>query len=569
MRPVRSRDERSDAVTPHEKPRRPIDAAPVAQEHLGRGPPLAGAKTMHAAALPSLQLILINIGFALLMVSAGFFAGWWVFSGTSGDHDAPDESEADRDRERARAALARIRELANSVAHDVGAHNTRVQEITTDLHEYRIEGNEDIDGVVLATVAEMMKANEQLQSQLASAEQKLQQQAEEIEHHAATARTDPLTQVNNRRAFDLELERRFVEWKRLQSPYSVVLIDVDFFKKFNDVHGHQAGDEVLRGVARVLNEAMREMDVVCRYGGEEFAIIMPATEGEQARQGAERARTAIEAAKFQFEGTTLQVTASVGVAEIQLGEDNETLIRRADEALYASKKQGRNTTHFHTGTCSIPISPKSPRRAVANESPAEKTSPGVETSTADEESTNVNSNTLAKLPQADTFLAELGRRIAEAQRLKTPLSVMLIHIDDFAHFTEQFGAQVGTCLLDTVAQYLDILLRDMDLLAHYKDDRFVVMLPGSELEDTTEIGRRLRRAIADFAIPTKNTKLRLSVSLGLTSLATNDDNEIMLQRAERALAAAIANGPDAAYLHDGKRCQAIHYEEPAHSSPSP
>lgn len=520
---------------------------------------------MHAAALPSLQLILINIGFAILMVSAGLLAGWWVFSGTSDDNDAHDDSEAER--ERARAALARIRDLANSVAHDVGAHNTRVQEITTDLNEYRIEGHDDIDGVVLATVAEMMKANEQLQSQLASAEQKLQQQAEEIEHHAATARTDPLTQVNNRRAFDLELERRFVEWKRFQSAYSVVLIDVDHFKKFNDIHGHQAGDAVLRGVARVLREAMRELDVVCRYGGEEFAIIMPATEGDQARRGAERARQAIEAAKFEFEGTTLQVTASVGLAEIQVGEDNESLIRRADEALYASKKQGRNTSYFHTGECSIPISPQTTRQAVDHTpTPPQPSTPPPEVPAAESNHSMLSTDMLAKLPQFDTFLTELRRRIAEAQRFNVPMSVMLIHVDDLGRFTEKHGEQIGACLLDTVAQYLEILLREMDLLAHYKDDRFVVMLPGSELEDTTEVGRRLRQAIADFSLPMKSTSLRLSVSFGFTMLAASDDDTSLLQRTERALAAAIANGPDGAYLHDGQRCQPIHYETPLSSA---
>src|SRR6185295_20304286 len=95
--------------------------------------------------------------------------------------------------------------------------------------------------------------------------------------HAADARTDALTRLANRRAFDDELERRFNEWKRLRVPYTLLMADVDHFKKFNDTHGHQAGDEVLKGVAKTLKDTMREMDFVARYGGEEFAAVLPVT----------------------------------------------------------------------------------------------------------------------------------------------------------------------------------------------------------------------------------------------------------------------------------------------------
>ncbi len=502
---------------------------------------------MHAAAASSLQLILFNLGLALLMLSAGFAAGWWVFAGSSSEDDATE------DREHARAALARIRELASSVAQDVGAHSSRVQEITTDLHGHTVNGQSDIDGVVLATVAEMMKANEQLQSQLASAEQKLQQQAEEIELHAADARTDPLTKVNNRRAFDAEVERRFAEWKRLQTPYSIFLIDVDHFKKFNDVHGHQAGDEVLRGVARALRGAMREMDIVCRYGGEEFAVIMPATEGEPAHRGAERGRAAIEAATFQFEGTPLKVTASVGLAEIGVGEDNASLIRRADEALYASKKAGRNNAHFHDGQRSLPI--RLGQSAAANPDASEQQAP------AETPKAAVTTPALATLPSHAVFCDELRRRVAESQRFQVPLSLMLIHVDDLARFNSQFGAEVGEYLLDTVAQYLQVLLRDMDLLARYADGRFSLMLPGSTLEASGEVARRLRRAVVDFAIPMKSGTARLTVSVGFAQLATGESSDALTGRSERALAAAIANGPDAVFVHDGQNSRRVIYED--------
>ena len=509
---------------------------------------------MLLAAVSSLQLIWINIGFALLMLSAGFTIGWWIFGGDAGESD----QEADADRANARAALARVRELASSVASEVGAHTSRVQEITTDLQDSTTAGGA-MDGVVLATVAEVLKANEQLTSQLASAEQKLQQQAEEIEIHAADARTDPLTQLNNRRRFDAELERRYTEWKRLQTPYSVFLIDVDHFKEFNDLHGHLAGDEVLRGVARVLQGAMREMDVVCRYGGEEFAVIMPATVGEPARRGAERARTAIEEASFRFEGIKLQVTASVGLAEVAVGEDNEDLIRRADEALYASKNAGRNNAHLHDGAQPAPILlAPIPVAAAPPESPAKP--PAERAALRDRATRQPMRQTFGKLPDGAVFTAELRRRVSEAQHFQTPLSALLIHVDDLSRFNNQYGDEIGGALLDTVAHYLDDLLRDVDLLTRYSDGRFAAMLSDSGAEATVEVARRLRRAVADFELPTKTSPVRLTVSMGLSELTTGEAPEDLRSRTERALAAAIANGPDATFVHDGHGCRRVLYE---------
>src|SRR6185503_7619557 len=106
-------------------------------------------------------------------------------------------------------------------------------------------------------------------------------------------RTDALTGLANRRAFDDELNRRFAEWQRRKTMFSLLILDVDHFKKFNDTHGHQAGDAVLTGVAATLRQTFREMDLVARYGGEEFAAILPVTNLTEALRAAERARAAI------------------------------------------------------------------------------------------------------------------------------------------------------------------------------------------------------------------------------------------------------------------------------------
>lgn len=160
---------------------------------------------------------------------------------------------------------------------------------------------------------------------------------------------DPLTNIANRRAFDFELNRKMIEWQRNRSPVALFMIDIDFFKKFNDAHGHQAGDAVLAMVAGSIEDTLREMDLLCRFGGEEFAAIVPIRRAQESTQTAERIRRAIELSSFQFEGKTLKVTVSVGVAEVMNGDDQELILKRADTALYESKQNGRNRVTFHDG----------------------------------------------------------------------------------------------------------------------------------------------------------------------------------------------------------------------------
>ena len=164
------------------------------------------------------------------------------------------------------------------------------------------------------------------------------------------ARTDALTGVLNRRAFDDEIGRRVSEFQRYRTPVSLLLFDIDHFKKFNDTYGHQTGDDVLCHVACTLSMVMRDVDLVCRYGGEEFAIILPATDLKGASLAAERARAAIERMVVDIDGQIAQ-----GHVELRRRrrscrtKTSPASIARADQGLYASKKAGRNCVHLHDG----------------------------------------------------------------------------------------------------------------------------------------------------------------------------------------------------------------------------
>jgi diguanylate cyclase (GGDEF)-like protein len=152
------------------------------------------------------------------------------------------------------------------------------------------------------------------------------------------AETDLLTGIANRRRTAFALEQAAFEAARSDRPLAIAMFDIDHFKTINDTYGHHAGDEVLKRVAADAAGELRAGDIVGRFGGEEFVVVLPNTTAQTALLVAERVRHAIETG-----GSNPRVTISVGVAELAMGETSETLLRRADQALYVAKKEGRNT----------------------------------------------------------------------------------------------------------------------------------------------------------------------------------------------------------------------------------
>ena len=159
-----------------------------------------------------------------------------------------------------------------------------------------------------------------------------------VEELELISTTDALTGLRNRRAFDEKMQDEHQRSVRSKQPFSLLLIDIDNFKAYNDDFGHQAGDDALSEVARLLQYTVRNYDMAARYGGEEFAVILPATEKPGALELAERLRRAVERAEWM----NRSVTVSIGVATLGFGQSIPALIEEADRALYTAKEQGRN-----------------------------------------------------------------------------------------------------------------------------------------------------------------------------------------------------------------------------------
>ncbi len=181
-----------------------------------------------------------------------------------------------------------------------------------------------------------------LASSLGLSERRQRRNLDEMRSLREAAWTDPLTGAVNRRAAEMEMKRSLALYRRKGTPVSILVLDVDYFKDINDRWGHHIGDEVLKQITKVVTSTLREMDLVARFGGEEFIAILSDSNIRHAAIASERVRHEVEAAGIVHMNEMIRFTVSIGITAAVDGDDSETIFKRADKALYAAKRAGRN-----------------------------------------------------------------------------------------------------------------------------------------------------------------------------------------------------------------------------------
>jgi len=245
-----------------------------------------------------------------------------------------------RELDRARSVARELEKVAWMVRKDLARHRASLNKFKQRVSQLDAEDREAAWRELCREAEEMLAPTLRLAHQISNAYEMIRQQT----NHLMTfteVRTDPLTGVCNRRGLDDALATHFAMLDRYEVRFSVVILDLDHFKQINDQRGHLEGDRLLRQVARLLDDSARQTDVVVRYGGEEFVVVLPETDLEGAAIFADRFRAKVE--------TEIGITVSGGVASAVDGDTPDSLLERADAALYAAKSAGRNCVFRHDG----------------------------------------------------------------------------------------------------------------------------------------------------------------------------------------------------------------------------
>jgi diguanylate cyclase (GGDEF)-like protein len=204
--------------------------------------------------------------------------------------------------------------------------------------------SDEAKAIISATVQQALNSVSQLESKLEVARQEIEQRETQLAQVTQQARTDQLTKLPNRRAFEEHLAGAHARFEQGQSGYAVIMLDLDNFKSINDTYSHSGGDAALGVFGHILRESVRNCDQPARMGGEEFAVLLSGADASTATFVAERCRGRLESTQIRSGNAVFHFTVSAGIAVVCPGDSPEQLLRKADEALYAAKAGGKNCT---------------------------------------------------------------------------------------------------------------------------------------------------------------------------------------------------------------------------------
>ncbi|MFG0261801.1 MAG: GGDEF domain-containing protein, partial [Novipirellula sp. JB048] len=408
----------------------------------------------------------------------------------------------------------------------------------------------------------LIDANQTMQTKLQTAQSRITEQADQLESAERRAQTDALTRVSNRGAFDEHLARRHALGPGRAG--TLMLLDVDHFKRFNDEHGHRAGDEVLKVVAKMLHARLKSYGIVARFGGEEFAAIIDGYTVEEAKQIVESARAAIGQRRVEFEGKRLTVTASIGLAELLEAESIEQWIERADSAMYHSKKQGRDCGHYMNidtpvlidlgdAAASIPdvdqplpsqvASPPERTGAAEPAAPATTTKPPADakprTAVASRwRAAATTRGAFSSLPSQTALAASLQELQARPSSPGSAIQIMRLHV----------SGKPAAGAMRTLLQLVRATLRSVDRIGAEDDATLLVCLPGLSDDMVQERAQQIRASAESLRFGNARDHDSSQLEISLVTLEADQTLDDALTRSRTASPPATAESSSTAEL---------------------
>jgi diguanylate cyclase len=467
---------------------------------------------------------------------------------------AADEASLPLATDETREFLISVQQVTQKVAAGVGAHSVQVRQFNSQLHENGCD--------VASVLAKLIHANERMAQQLADSEARLKTQAMMIDLHISESRTDALTGLANRRAFNDEMANQLSQFEKHGTPVCVLMLDIDYFKKLNDVHGHLVGDDVLMCVGRTITQQVRSGDFAARYGGEEFAVIFPRTTADQARSFSERVREAVSRSVCQISNKPIRITASAGLSQLQPNDSIKTWVHRADEALYFSKDSGRNCGHWNDGGTFKPLT------ETIKPEPRVHAPIGLEASKLVRESglTAADNDDLldpaTQLLSTGAFNKYFGRALADNRRTGETLSVIMIRVDRYNELADRYGINGDGLVLRIIGRLLSSSVRASDYVARYSNDSLALILPTANLTNAAEVAERFRASVEKLVITLTKEPLKFTVSIGAGEERGNDGSAPLIDRVKRAVAIASSRGGNQVVISDGEVFERVKFDSP-------
>lgn len=450
----------------------------------------------------------------------------------------------DRQEQAYRQVLSSLEVLAAELDSEIKGHGQRLRKISGDLES---SADKTAKGIASA-VTQILDATADVERRVAKTQKQMTAQGQSVEMQAILTHADLLTSLPNRRALIAEIQR--FAGQSVQMPKAtVILIDLDSFSLVNSEYGHQGGDMILRQAAAEVKKIARGRDMVARFRGDTFALLLNQTTLHDALPLAERVRKQLQDTPFTQGANPLRLTASLGIAQLRPEEMLTATTDRVEQALIAAQQAGGNVCYRHDGENCVPVS--SAFQAKSAQAEGESLSLAAywrESAAEAADSPKAESPRLdgpaAELSGRSLFSANLSRRLAEWKRGGASVSVAVLRVDQMDTLIGRFGDQGQEFLRQVMGRLLEATTRDMDERCEFEDGLFAFLLPGTDESNTLAVAERICAQVRQCKVRMGRDLWDLTASIGVAHCNVAARVMDIILSAEAAVDTATEMGGD-------------------------